>query len=123
MLDFSKAFDRIKHSTLIENYSDLDLPVCIHDWLVNFFTGRQHCTKFDGVKFSLLNISASVIQGSAVGPASFSVTASDLRPIHSHKDMVKFADDTYLLIPSLYIDITEEELASIELWSNTNNLQ
>ena len=27
VLDFSKAFDRIRHSTVIEKYSDLDLPV------------------------------------------------------------------------------------------------
>ena len=81
------------------------------------------CTKYAGDTSPLLNISASVIQGSAIGPASFSVTASDLRPVHSHNDMTKFADDVYLLIPSFYLNTTEEELASIELWSNNNNLQ
>ena len=121
-LDFSKAFDSIRHSTLIEKYADLDIPACIHDWLVSFFTGRQHCTKYVGVTSSLLNISASVIQGSAIGPASFSVTASDLRPVYSHNDMIKFADDTYLIIPSQFLGTTEEELASIELWSKNNNL-
>jgi hypothetical protein len=122
VLDFSKAFDSIKHSTLIEKYADLELPHSIHDWLVDFFTGRQHCTKYDGLLSSLKPISASVIQGSALGPASFSVTASDLRPVHIHNEMLKFADDTYLLIPSLHLDTTDMELSNIEFWSRTNNL-
>jgi hypothetical protein len=123
VLDFSKAFDRIRHSTLFDKFDQLSIPPCIHDWLVNFFTGRQHCTKFDGAVSTSLNISASVIQGSAVGPACFSVVASDLKPVHSHNELLKFADDTYLLIPSLHLHTTEDEINNLESWSLSNNLQ
>jgi len=80
-LDFTKAFDSVKHSELLSKYAALDLPDNIHNWLVNFFTGRKHSTKFDGVFSDLESISSSVIQGSALGPASYAVVASDLRPI------------------------------------------
>ena len=123
VLDFSKAFDRIRHSVLINKYSQLNLPACVQDWLVKFFTGRQHCTKFNNDISSLRTISASVIQGSALGPVSYAVTASDLRPVHLHNDILKFADDTYLIVPSNYIDTTEDELTNIENWSTANNLQ
>ena len=121
-LDFSKAFDSIKHSALFNKYANLNLPHCIHNWLVDFFTGRQHCTKYGGVTSALESISASVIQGSALGPVSFAVTASDLRPIYDHNEILKFADDTYLIIPSLYLDTTVDELNNIDDWSASNNL-
>jgi len=45
------------------------------------------------------DIFASAIQGSALGPASFIVTVSDLQPVHQGNVLVKFADDTYVIIP------------------------
>jgi len=41
---------------------------------------------------------ASVIQGSSLGPALFIVTAADLRPLQPGNVIIKFADDTYLVI-------------------------
>ena len=122
-LDFSKAFDSIRHSTLIDKYSKLNIPVFIHNWIVNFFNDRKHCTNFLDTTSEFKEISASVIQGSALGPPSFTVLASDLSPINSHNTIVKFADDTYLLIPSNQIETTEIELRNIESWSSINNLK
>ena len=107
VLDFSKAFDTVRHSSMFEKYEKLNLPHYIHNWLVDFYTGRQHCTKFNDLTSSNKSITASVIQGSALGPSSFSVTASDLRPLLSNNEILKFADDTYLIIPSSYLDRNE----------------
>jgi len=51
-------------------------------------------------------IHASVIQGSALGPASYIVivTAADLHPIHEQNRIFKFADDTYLIVPAVNTD-------------------
>jgi len=45
-LDFSKAFDSVRHSTLFNKYADLDLPDYIYNWLESFFHNRSHCTQF-----------------------------------------------------------------------------
>ena len=121
-LDFSKAFDTVRHSSMFAKYEKLQLPHYIHNWLVDFYTGRQHCTKLNDSMSSFRSITSSVIQGSALGPSSFSVTASDLRPVHYMNEMVKFADDTYLIIPSLNLETTEMEILNIESWSTHNNL-
>ena len=121
-LDFSKAFDTVRHMSMFQKYEDLNLSHYIHNWLVDFYTGRQHCTKFNDSISSYKSITASVIQGSALGPSSFSITASDLRPVHPHNNLIKFADDTYLIIPSFNLDSTEIELKNIETWSARNNL-
>ena len=77
-LDFSKAFDSVRHSDLMEKMARLALPDAIYNWMISFFSGHSHCTKFNGNTSELKNILASVIQRSAIGPASFIVTASDL---------------------------------------------
>ena len=43
----------------------------------------------------------SIIQGSGVGPAAYVVTATDLRPLHASDAIVKFVDDTYLVVPAV----------------------
>jgi len=39
-------------------------------------------------------IQASIIQGLAIGPASYVVTAADLHPVHDRNRIFKFANDT-----------------------------
>jgi len=43
-MDFSKAFDTVRHSTLMEKLAQLCLPDYVYNWLANFFTGHSHCT-------------------------------------------------------------------------------
>ena len=107
----------------MEKYSELDIPDNVYNWLIDFFSERQHCTKFDEVTSKFSSISASVIQGSAIGPTSFSVTASNLRPVNKHNEIIKFADDIYLIIPSEHIESTESEIYNIDSWSLSNNLK
>ena len=35
-LDFSKAFDTVRHVTLMEKIATLSLPDYVYNWLVNF---------------------------------------------------------------------------------------
>jgi len=77
-LDLSKAFDTVRHYKLMEKYAVLDIPENIYNWLVAYFSGHSHCTTYRGQMSDPLQISASIIQGSAIGPASYDVTGSDL---------------------------------------------
>jgi len=36
-MDFSKAFDTVRHVTLLDKMAKLDLPDHVFNWLVNFF--------------------------------------------------------------------------------------
>ena len=45
-LDFSKAFDTVCHSTLLEKLAKLNLPDEAYNWLKDFFDGHSHCTQF-----------------------------------------------------------------------------
>ena len=122
-LDFSKAFDSIRHKTLIEKLAELAIPDFIHNWIVDFLSGRAHSTRHNGVTSASATINASVIQGSAIGPVVYIVNAADLKPLSDSNKMFKYADDTYLLVPAKSIDTAAQELANIEEWAMKNNLR
>jgi len=76
-IDYSKAFDMVWHSTLLAKMAQLDILDCTYNWLIDFFNGHSHHTKYDEQTSTLKTISASIIQGSAIGPASYVVDASN----------------------------------------------
>jgi len=77
-LDFSKAFDTVRRHTLFKKFAGLSIPDNIYNWLVEFFQGHSHCTTYGHEISTCKEITASIVQGSAIGPASYAVTASDL---------------------------------------------
>ena len=101
----------------------LEMPDCVFNWINDFFSGHEHCTVFNGVKSPFIGIDASVVQGSVIGPGSYSVVASDLRPSTKGNDIVKFADDFDLIVPASNVDSRTIELQNIEDWAVRNNLQ
>ena len=77
---------------------------------MDFFEGLSHCTKFQQHTSPTADITASIVQGSAVGPAAYVVNASDLSAATSGNDLVKFANDIYIVVPASNIR-TRQELA------------
>ena len=45
-LDFSKAFDSVRHSALLAKYAMLQIPDNIYNWVESFFKEHSHCTKW-----------------------------------------------------------------------------
>ena len=121
-LDFSKAFDTVRHQTLFEKLSTLNIRTEIYNWLINFFHKHQHRTRFKGEISPPSTVNCGVIQGSALGPIMFSIIASDLHPKFEDNKFIKYADDTNLIIPPNNIQLSSEELVNISGWSTCNNL-
>ena len=69
-LDFSKAFDAVRHNTLMEKLSELSIPDHIYNWIHNWLNNRTHFTKFAKEVSKVSAVTASIIQGSGLGPAA-----------------------------------------------------
>jgi len=67
-------------------------------------------------------MSSGIIKGSSIGPASFVVNSGDLKAITPGNCMCRYADDTYLIIPSANEGSRMAELVNVESWSQKNNL-
>jgi len=47
-LDYSKAFDTVRHSALLDKMAQLDVPDKVYHWLISFFSVHSHCTRYRG---------------------------------------------------------------------------
>jgi len=121
-LDFSKAFDRVRHSTLMHKVALLDIPDNAFNWMVDFLNGHSHCTVYSGTASTFKDITASIIQGSSFGPAAYVINTGDLQPVIPGNSLCKFADDTYLIIPASNWTSRQAEINNIQTWATANNL-
>ena len=103
-------------------FSNLHIPDCIYNWITNFLLNRDYCTKFNGNLSAKARINASIVQGTTIGPGSYNVNASDLHPCYPENRLNKYADDSYLIVPSINSHLVREELDHIEEWAEENNL-
>lgn len=122
-LDFSKAFDTVNHQSLFSKLSQLCIPKEIFNWMISFFKEHQHYTIFGGDTSTTTTINSGVIQGSALGPFAYVVVASDLKPTDTNNSLIKYADDTYLVIRSDSVQTAQEELTNVQTWAAANNLK
>ena len=113
-LDFSKAFDTVRHATVTVKMSMLSIPDNVYNWIVRYFTEHEHCTVHEGEVSTFEKVNASVIQGSSIGPLSYDVVASDLHPVVEKNKLVKFADDFDLIIPGCNVDSRGQELDNVQ---------
>ena len=99
-MDYSKAFDTVRHSTLMDKTAQMNIPDNIYNGIVEYFDEQTHVTKFECAVSPSNGINAIVVQGSALGSAAFIITASDLHSVYARSKLIKYADDMYLLVGS-----------------------
>src|SRR6202000_1569663 len=98
--DYSKAFDPLSHVSVASKLAHLDIPDCIHNWILDFLLGRLHSTRLNNKPTSSATITASVVQGSVLGPSLFNLNSTELCPVSHLNAYFKYADDGYLIVPS-----------------------
>jgi len=85
-LEFSKAFDTVRHAALLQKFAEMGVPDEVYSWLVDYFARHSHLWRSTS---SLCQISASIMQGSLIGPVSFVVNAADLLAATPGNQMVR----------------------------------
>ena len=53
---------------------------------------------------------------------AYVINASDLRALYALNKLNKYADDSYLIVPSINSHLVRDELDHISSWASTNNL-
>lgn len=81
-LDFSRAFNTVRHSILIVKLSTVDIQDHVFNWIIS-----QHTTKFVDWTSNSMKINDSIVQGSRLGPALYDISASDLHPVNSENKL------------------------------------
>ena len=125
-LDFSKAFDTVDHSILLDKLYHYGVRGCAYHWFQSYLSNRSQSVTYDGVKSSLGFIKGGVPQGSILGPLLFLLYINDLSSVCKHTFPILFADDTNLFLSgkdgSSLSQTMASELAQISDWLKANKL-
>ena len=97
-MDFSKAFDNVKHILLSEKLKTLPLDPFVTNWYLSFLRDRKQRVIFNGLVCELLIIRVP-LKGLS-GPYIFNVFINTLEIANSSSvHLAKYADDATLVVP------------------------
>ena len=94
-IDYSKAFDLVDHSILINKLVELGVRSKLIKLIISFLSDRTHYTKINGIKSDLVHIKCGVPQGTISGPRLFTILIKGVKC--SMVSNYKFVDDKTLV--------------------------
>ena len=118
-LDFSKAFDSVSHSKLLNILHHLKINCQTINWIKEYLSERSQQTTVEGSLSLPCEVSSGVPQGSVLGPLLFVLYLDDLirRLVDLNSVSVyAFADDLKLL--SSNSNALKQALIIVEKWSS-----
>ena len=92
-VNYTKAFDRMDHTLLLNKLSSFGIPKFIVKWIFSFLYQRKQRIKLNGNLSDWITVKGGMPQGTWLGPLSFIGFINDLIP---HCSCHKFLDDVTL---------------------------
>ena len=126
--DMQKAFDCLRHDSLLLSLADGKLPRKFILWCASFLQNRTQRVRLnDSTSSTFLEVTSGVPQGSILAPFLFSTHVRSLNGITPSSITIKYADDVMTLIPltrDSNIDvIVKNEVSHVGSWCNSHGMR
>lgn len=123
-MDFSKAFDSVKHNLLPAKLKQLPLNPYVINWYHSFLSNRQQCISVNGHSCNWVCVNKGTTQGSVGGPYLFNVFLNDLEAFMNDTPVLfKYAHDSTIVALVWKDSDTSADLVNQFLsWSINNQM-
>ena len=115
-LDFTKAFDKVPHATLLGKLKRYGFSNCLINFFISYFSARGQYVHCNGYSSNVSTIASGVVQGSNLGPVMFALFINDIVDKLSAQTLL-YADD--VKVYSTVKDVFD----CLQLQSNLDNIQ
>jgi ribonuclease HI len=122
LFDYSKAFDTVWRTGLLDKMLDKGVPAEIVGWIRAWLVNRRMRVSYDGVESRERTMAEGLPQGAVLSPTLFIVFVDDLLGRISEEAMVSaYADDLAIAVTNTSKEIAQEEMqvevSLVEEWS------
>ena len=125
-LDIRKAFDCVRHHTLLDKLYKMGIRGNMYCLIENYLMHRTQYVHYNGCDSSTKPIKYGVPQGSILGPLFFILFMNDFSRASEMLFTILFADDTSVFIVGTeytkLIELLNVELERVTCWLNANGL-
>lgn len=122
--DFSKAFDKISHSIILQKMHLFDFSKGLINFFKSYLNDRKQFVQYNGYRSIQFSAISGVPQGSNLGPMLFLIFINDITSVIDVKCQL-FADDlkVYNTINSAEDCVKlQNNLVNIQSWCDVNDL-
>ena len=132
LMDMSKAFDMVQHSTLFKKLLNQGMPPIIVRYILATYRKQQANVNWNGTKSDYFNIGNGVKQGAILSAVLYCVYTNDLfrelrrmnigcRIGGEYVGVLGYADDLFLISPTM--DGLQDMLTACERYASEHNLR
>ena len=121
--DFSKGFDLIDHSILIQELDKIQVHPALLSWISAFLFNRRQAVRIGSVLSQWQTLKGGIPQGTKLGVVLFMVMTNNL--LANWRLRTKFVDDTSALeiIPRNSISLLNFAVSDIHEFANEHNMK
>ena len=123
LTDFSKAFDLVDHTILIDKIIRMGVRRNIVPWICDFLHNRKQCVRFNNTLSEDLQLTAGVPQGTKLGPIGFQILINDAAA-NAESEYWKYVDDLTFAENNTGTmqGHLQDDLHEFSKWSSSNGL-
>ena len=120
LLDFSKAFDKVDHHSLLAKIERCGISETICKWIESFLTNRTQKVLLEGKESKPSIVKSGVPQGTVLGPLLFLIYINDIAEgLNDGTQLRLFADDSLLyrtIKTPKDADLLQNDLNKLQIW-------